>query len=203
MVLLLSCFRVFLLGVLLGAVGCAGSPNSKFYTLSPLVSTAEVKSPKETPGRDLAIGIGPVRMPQYLMRKEIVTRTDENRIDLAEFDLWGGTLQDDFSRSLLENLNLLLAGERVSLFPWPGVGVLDYRVAVEVARFDGKLGGEVLLIATWTIREGQGNKIAHVRTSRIQEPTGAPSYEGMVGGMSRALARLSREIGGAIRALPR
>ena len=203
MVLLLSCFRVFLLGVLLGAVGCAGSPNSKFYTLSPLVSTAEVKSLKETPANDLIVGVGPVRIPQYLMRKEIVTRTDENRIDLAEYDLWGGTLQDDFSRSLIENLNLLLAGNRISLFPWPGIGAVDYRVGVEVARFDGSLGGEVVLIAAWTIREGKGNKITLVRTSRIQEPAGGQTYEALVGAMSRALARLSREIGGTVKELPR
>jgi uncharacterized protein len=197
-------FRVLLLGVMAAAgLGCAGSPNAKFYTLSPLVSTAEVKSLKETPAHDLIIGVGPVRIPQYLMRKEIVTRTDENRIDLAEYDLWGGTLQDDFSRSLIENLNLLLAGNRVSLFPWPGTGTVDYRVGVEVARFDGSLGGEVVLIATWTIREGKGNKIVLVRTSRIQESAGGQTYEAVVGAMSRALARLSREIGETIRALPR
>jgi uncharacterized lipoprotein YmbA len=197
-------FRVLLLGVMAAAgLGCAGSPNAKFYTLSPLVSTGEVKSLKETPGRDLAIGVGPVRLPQYLMRKEIVTRTDQNRIDLAEYDLWGGTLQDDFSRSLMENLTLLLAGERVSLFPWPGMTGLDYRVGVEVVRFDGNLGGEVVLIATWVIRESQGNKISLVRTSRIQEPARAQGYEGMVGGMSRALARLSLEIGEAVKKLPR
>jgi hypothetical protein len=198
-----SWFRILLLGFVAAAVGCAGSPHSKFYTLSPLATTAEVKTSKSIPGRELAIGVGPVRLPQYLMRKEIVTRTEENRIDLAEFDLWGGTLQDDFLRSLMENLNLLLADDRVSLFPWPGTGTVDHRVGVEVSRFDGNLGGDVVLIATWTIREGRGNKVVRIRTSRIQEPAGAKSYEGMVAGMSRALARLSREISEEIKTLPR
>jgi hypothetical protein len=197
-------FGVFLFGAAFAAgLGCAGSPAAKFYTLSPQAATDGVKSAKEAAGRDLAIGIGPVRLPQYLARKEIVTRTDANKIDLAEYDLWGGSLQDDFSRNLLENLSLRLAGERVSLFPWPGVGVLDYRLGVEVIRFDGNRGGDIILIAIWTIREGQGNKIVRAQTSRLQEPSGGQSYEAMVGGMSRALARLSREIGEAINALPR
>jgi len=200
------CFRLglVLLGVGLAAMlGCAGTPSAKFYTLSPQPPTGGVKSEKEAAGRDLAIGIGPVRIPQYLARKEIVTRTDANKIDLAEYDLWGGSLQDDVSRNLLENLSLQLAGERVSLFPWPGIGVLDYRVGVEMIRFDGNRGGDIILIAIWTIREGQANKVVRVQNSRIQEPSGGQSYEAMVGGMSRALARLSREIGEAIKALPR
>ncbi len=197
-------FQVLLLGVGVAAgLGCAGSAPAKFYTLSPLATTGEVKSEKGTAGQTLAIGIGPVRLPQYLARKEIVTRTDANKIDLGEFDLWGGSLQDDFSRNLLENLSLLLAGDRVSLFPWPGMGVLDYRVGVDVVRFDGNRGGDVVLIANWTIREGQGAKVMRVQTSRLQEPTGGQSYDAMVGGMSRALGRLSGEIGEAIKALPR
>lgn len=197
-------FQVLLVGVGLAAgLGCAGSAPAKFYTLSPLATTGEVKSPKEAAGRDLAIGIGPVRLPQYLVRKEIVTRTDANKIDLAEYDLWGGSLQDDFSRNLLENLSLLLASDRVSLYLWPGMGTIDYRVGMDVIRFDGNRGGDVVLIANWTIREGQGNKFIRVQNSRIQEPSGGQSYEAMVGGMSRALDRLSREIGEAVKALPR
>jgi uncharacterized lipoprotein YmbA len=193
-------FGVFLFAA---GLGCASSPPAKFYTLSPMPVTGEAKIGKEAAGRPLVVGIGPVRLPKYLARKEIVTRTDANKIDLAEYNLWGGSLQDDFMRNLLENLSLLLAGDGFSLFPWPGIGVLDYRVGVEVNRFEGNRGGEVILIANWTIREGQGNKVVRVHNSRIQEATGGQSYEAMVGGMSRALGRLSREIGEAIKALPR
>jgi len=97
-----------------------------------------VRSPCDRAG--LAIGIGPVRLPQYLVRKEIVTRTDANKMDLAEFDLWGVSPQDDFSRNLLENPSFLLAGDRVSLYLWPGMGAVDYRIAVDVIRFDGNRG---------------------------------------------------------------
>jgi len=58
------------------------------------------------------------------------------------------------------------------------------------------------MIVNWTIREGQGNQVVRVQNSRIQEPSGGQSYEAMVGGMSRALGRLSREVGEAIKALP-
>ena len=61
----------------------------------------------------------------------------------------------------------------------------------------------MVLIADWTIREGQGARVIRIQNSRIQEPSGGQSYEAMVGGMSRALGNLSREIAQAIRTLPR
>jgi uncharacterized lipoprotein YmbA len=188
---------------LAAALGCGSTAPAKFYTLSPLPATGERDSGKEAADRGLAVGIGPIRLPLYLVRPEIVTRTDANKIEVAELDLWGGSLQDDFSRNLLENLSFLLAGERVSLYLLPGVGVVDYRVAVDVIRFDGVWGSDVVLIAGWTIRSGPDSKIVRVGNSRILEPTGGENYEAMVGGMSRALGRLSREIGEAIKALPR
>jgi uncharacterized lipoprotein YmbA len=197
-------FQVLLAGVgMAAALGSAGSPPAKFYTLSSMATPGEVKTEKGTAGQTLTIGIGPVHLPRYLARKEIVTRTDANQIDVAENDLWGGSLQDDFSRNLLENLALLLIGDRVTLLPWPGMGALDYRVGVDVVRFDGNRGGDVVLIANWTIREGQRAKVVRVQTSRILEPSGGQSYEAMVGGMSRALGHLSREIAQAIKTLPR
>lgn len=195
--------RVLLVGVGIAALGCMATPPAKFYTLSPIVKNDALKSEIEQGARTLVLGIGPVRLPQYLGAKEIITRTDVNQIHLAEYDLWGGSLQDDFSRNLLENLSILLAGDRVHVFPRAGIGALDYRVAVDVLRFDGSRGGDVVLVATWTIREGQGSKVVRAKTSRIQEPSGGQGYDTLVGGMSRALARLSREIGEAIKDLPR
>ena len=196
--------RWLLTGIgLAAALGCGTTAPAKFYTLSPLPAIGERASGKEAIDRGVAVGIGPIRLPLYLVRPEIVTRTDANKIEVAEADHWGGSLQDDFSRNLLENLSFLLAGDRVSLYLLPGVGAVDYRVAVDVIRFDGVRGRDVVLIAGWTIRSGLDNKIVRVGSSRILEPTGGDSYEAMVGGMSRALGRLSREIGEAIKVLPR
>ena len=200
----LSCrLGMFLLGAALAVgLGCAGSAPSKFYTLSPMPVT-DAKVGKEADGRPVAVALGPVRLPYYLARKEIVTRTDAHRIDVAENEFWGGSLQDDFSRTLLENLTLLLAEDRVTLYSWPGGGRGDYRVAVDVIRFDGSRGGEIVLLTKWVIRNGQDNKEVRSRNSRIRETVNGQSYEALVGGMSRAVARLSREIGEDIKALPR
>jgi len=63
-------------------------------------------------------------------------------------------------------------------------------------------GRDVVLIATWTIREGRGIKLSASGPPGFRSLRGE-SYEGMVAGMSRALARLSREISEEIKTLPR
>ncbi len=195
---------VFLLGTaLMLSVGCASTTPVKFYTLSPMPQTGEAKVGKETPGQHLVIGVGPVHLPQYLTRKEIVTRTDANKIDLAEHDLWGGSLQDDFARTLMENLSFLLADDPITLHTWPSGSRGDYRLAVDVIRFDGSRGGEVVLLTKWVIRNGKDNKEVRSRNYRIRETVNEQGYEGMIAGMSRAVGRLSREIGEDIKALPR
>jgi len=194
---------LLLLGLVpLFVLGCASSPPSRFYILSSL----------ETGGRELrelpsdqgfTIVVGPIRFPEYLDRAEIVARSSSNKITVSDFDLWAGSLAEDFSRALAENLSVLLPTDSVIAYPGPRPSSVDYRIAVDVIRFDGPLGGDVSLIARWAILAGKEKKVLFTRKSTIIEPSGAQGYEAMVAADSRALEKLSREIAEAIKALPR
>lgn len=92
-------------------------------------------------------GVGPVSFPEYLDRSQIVSRTSANRLELAEIDIWAEPLGESFARTLTENLSGLLATERCVLHPWKGGAPADYRITVEVIRFEGPPGGEVTVIA--------------------------------------------------------
>ena len=202
MIKLFICRCSFLLFglVLLFALGCASSPPTRFYTLSSLQEGGgELRgSPSD---QDLAIGVGPIKFPEYLDRTEIVTRSSSYKITLSGFDLWAGSLAEDFSRVLAENLSVLLSTESVIVYPQPGSGIARYRIIMDVIRFDGSLGGDVSLIARWSILEGKERKVVFARKSTIKEPSGAQGYEAMVVANSRALEKLSREIAEAIRTL--
>src|SRR5919108_2844543 len=104
-----------LVGVPLGASlvigGCASQP-SRFYLLSagPNAETASLEmSGRQGP----TIGVGPVTLPRYVDRPQIVTRTSPYELKVAEFDRWGEALDPNFSRVLGENLALLLPSARV------------------------------------------------------------------------------------------
>ena len=99
-----------MLAVLLLA-GCAGtSPRVDFYVLS-----ADAKAVAGVAGScsSQAISVGPVSWPRYLDQPRIITRAGTNRLEASEFNRWGGSLEDDFVRTAIENLSALLQSELV------------------------------------------------------------------------------------------
>jgi uncharacterized lipoprotein YmbA len=190
-------FLLFGLGLLL-VLGCASSPSPRFYTLSSLQEGGGGLR-ESTFDQDLFIGVGPIKVSDYLDRTEIITRSSSNKITLSDFDLWAGSLAEDFSRVLAENLSVLLSTESVIVYPRLRSGLAKYQVTMDVIRFDGPLGGDVSLIARWAILEGKDKKIVFARKSTIIEPSGGKSYEAMVAADSRALEKLSREIAETIK----
>jgi len=194
-------FLLFSLGLLF-VLGCASSPPSRYYTLSSLQAGGrELRESISDQG--FTIVVGPITIPEYLDRAEIVTRSSSNKITFSGYDVWAGSLAEDFSRALAENLFALLPRVTVIVYPGPRPPSIDYRITVDVVRFDGPVGGDVSLVARWAILEGKEKKIVLVRRSTIIEPSGAEGYEAMVAADSRAVEKLSREIAEAIMSLPK
>jgi uncharacterized lipoprotein YmbA len=192
---------VFVAGLLV-VLGCTGSTQkARFYKLNSLTGPESTATTHET-GGGAAIGIGPIKFPDHLDRPEIVTRTSDNAIHLAEFDRWAGSLEKDFSRILAENLSILLSTDYIFMFPFTQAAPINYRVAVEVVRFDGNLGKNATLIARWTvIEQGEEKTLKSVRRSEVTEPTGGKSYEAMAAALSRTVEKFSREIAETIQTL--
>ena len=185
------------LGASLLLGGCASEP-SRFYLLSAMPH-AEMASPG-TPGeKGLTIGVGPVTLPRYLDRPQIVTRIKPYELKVAEFDRWAEALDINFSRVLAENLSLLLPTARVVLAPWPRGVPIDYQVSVDVMHFLSQVGGESVLIADWVLFKGEGQQVLMSGKSRFSAATGGQDYAAIVAAMSQTVASLSREIAAAIR----
>ena len=189
-------------GVLLCAFGgCAISPPVRFYVLTPLPDMAPLQ-PQASGVPSLALGIGPVTVPEYLDRSEIIRQASANQLDLAEFDQWAEPLKASVPRVLADNLSRLLHTDAVALIPGPRRALFDYQVVAEVTRFEATLGGSTRLVARWGILNGDGEQEYVRRQSTITVPVNAPSYDAMVAAMSQALGELSRDIAGALQALP-
>jgi uncharacterized lipoprotein YmbA len=195
-----SALICFSLSLLLGW-GCASSPASRFYTLSSL--SGPVKAKAEQPlSQGPTIGLGPIRFPDYLDRLGIVTRSSGNTIEIAEFDLWAGSLKEDFIRVLAENLSIILETDKMVLYPYIGAVPIDFRIGMNLNRFEGAPGGKVSLEAGWAILVGPDKKEGVIQKSQITEPVSGSDYQALVAAQSRAVERLGREIAKAIQALP-
>jgi uncharacterized lipoprotein YmbA len=176
--------------------GCASSASTRFFLLAPLESAA-TQSEIRVLGQRPSLGVGPVSVPQYLDRPQIVTRSDRNNVALGEFEQWSEPLANNIARVLMVNLSLLTGSDEVVLFPWR-LKTVPYQIPVRVLRFDGKLGGECTLVAAWRIIETKNDQTLLSRTSRLQSQAAGGGYDAMVVAMNEALAVLSREIAAGI-----
>ncbi len=180
--------------------GCGTSPPAKFYTLTPVAAQGPPEKVVET-DKYAPIGIGPVEIPEYLDRPEIVTRAEQNQLILSEFNLWGGALKTDINRVLLENISALLAGDGIPIITWKAAVTDIHKVPVLISRFDGSLNDSIILKARWTVLDKEGKTFELFRESNITIPVKGSSYSSVVTAMSEALGELSKEIAAGIKSV--
>jgi uncharacterized lipoprotein YmbA len=189
--------------VLQGCFGKGTQDPTKYYLLQPIASSATGEHRGEKDG-GFSLGVGPVRLREYLDRPQIVSRTGENEIHISRFHSWGEPLTENFSATLASNLSILLETDRLALWPWGRkIEHVDFQIMVDVSRFDGVLGGQAVLSARWYVfsyQEGMKTKGVTPRKSTFTTPAEGDSYEALVTAMSKTLEKLSREVAEAIRA---
>lgn len=194
-----------ILGSLVFVAGClpsAQTEQAKFYLLRSTSRESAHRGPREKLGpRELSVGVGPVDLPQYLDRPQIVTRTAGSELTIHEFDRWAERLQDNFTRVMANNIGLLLNTGQVFVFPWGSSVSIDYQVKMEVSEFIGQLGGPSSLAARWSIIGDDGTNVLLTRRSQFQARAPDATYEGLVTAMNETLTNLSREVADAIRSL--
>ncbi len=180
--------------------GAGTQKETKYYVLSSLQSAAS-QEPTLADLPDVGLGVGPIRMPLYLDRSDIVTRDSQNQVVIADFAQWAGPLQENFGRVLAENLSVLLATDKVAIFPFARSTETDYNVTVYVTRFDGMPGDKAHLRARWAILDNKRKKTLFEKHTIVSEPTKDDSLESLIGAESSTVAELSRQIAEAIKAL--
>jgi uncharacterized lipoprotein YmbA len=185
------------LAALVGAAiigGCGTTPNSTFYTL-------RAADPAPAASASISIVVGPVTLPEAVDRPQLVVSTGGNRVEIAEFHRWAEALTSEVPRVIASNLGRQLETSRAGVFTDVSISDPDYRVLVDVQRFELRRGEESVVEALWTVRTRAG--AARTGHTRAREPAADASYDAMVAAQSRALGVVSRDIGNAIRALQR
>jgi uncharacterized protein len=181
--------------LILLTLGCGSPPASRFYTLNAAAA------PPQTPS-NLSVSVGPVSIPAIVDRPQIVVTTGPNQVRLEEFNRWASPLQNSIGRVVAENLVAMLGTPRVTLSPQTLSADADYRAAIEVQSFESAPGEAAILDAVWTVRRAKDGKAETGRTT-VREAAQEKSYDALAAAHSRALARLSRDIADAVRALDR
>ena len=146
--------------------------------------------------------MGPVSVPAVVDRPQIVVNMGPNQVRLEEFNRWAAPLQNNIARVVADNLVPMLGTPRVILSEQLLSADVDYRAAIEVQSFQSAPGEAAMLDAVWTVRRTKDGKAETGRTT-VRETVQEKSYDALAAAHSRALARLSRDIAAAVRALGR
>jgi uncharacterized lipoprotein YmbA len=185
--------RTFVCCTALALAGCGRSPQANFYTLATDMSSRVAIPSVSGP----TVVVAPVTLPELVDRPQLVVRIDASRVDILEMHRWAEPLKSTIPRLLAENLSCLFGTDRVSTYLQNAAIEADYRVSVDIRRFQS-MGNFVNIDAVWTIRKPRGGTSKTGR-SQIIETIGAGGYEELVSAYSRALVAVSNDIALSIR----
>jgi uncharacterized lipoprotein YmbA len=176
---------------LVAVAGCSTAP-SRFYSLS---STATADG---TPATSAAVMVGPVTIPASVDQPEFVVQVAPNRVDVDEFNRWVAPLNDAIARAVAGDLVVLLGTPQVASAQLANF-TPDYRVTIDVQRFESIQGDAALDEAVWTVRKTAGGETRSGRTV-AREPAQGQGFDALAAAHSRAIAKMSADIAAAIRA---
>jgi uncharacterized lipoprotein YmbA len=181
---------LLLLGLL---AGCGSSPPVNYYVLSAHTGPAPAGS---TP----SLGVGPVAVPEYLNRDNMVMNREGNTLVVASSDRWAEPLMDGIQRVLAINLAGLLNTQSIRLHPWHRDQAPDYGVSINLLSLDASEQGATLA-AEWLLYRPSDKQVVSRRLSRLEQPfpDRPVASEQVAAAYSELLLRLSEVIAGAIR----
>ena len=182
--------------LLLGMAQCS-SPATQVFDLSTASAEAAPAGPRDGP----LIYVDKPAVATYFDRTQMVTRTGENRVSLHEFEIWSDPPADLIARALVDDLARRFGRDRVMITPVARYAKPDWRVVLEVSRFDVEETGRAVLDARWTLLREPDDRLATTHRERIETPVAAVADPRQrVEALRVGVAILAERIGGAIAA---
>jgi uncharacterized lipoprotein YmbA len=184
--------------VLLGVAACGvldPRPDTSRYFLLRAVADPAAGAPLD----DLVLGLGPVTLPDYLDRNEMLDVVGPYELKYSAKNRWVEPLGAQVRRTLADNLGTMLRPDAVLDHPWfttDGV-TLQVEVAFDAIRLDD--AGAWVGSAEWVLRDPASGRALERSDFEIQLGRDAVPPDQVASGMSTELERLSADISAAVR----
>ena len=198
--------------VVLLLAGCINTPLPEYYVLTPEpaesgLNLPDAGAPDAAAGvglsginklSNLAVGVGPVTIPETVNRPNIVTPLDANQLDVAEYHRWSEPLRENISRVVITNLADRLGVSKLYPYPWLRTEI-DNIARIDVLQMSGEPGREVYLQVRWQILTGtKPYELLDTRITEYRQAVGGGGYSSLVAAYSSAYASLSDDIARAL-----
>jgi uncharacterized protein len=196
-----SFFSLAIVVLMLLLSGCMrDSRPVQFYMLDADYGVADAVR-TYTASQGPVIGLGPIRIPEYLNRPQMIVAIADNQYRLSEDNRWAEPLDQNISLALFKALPLQLGTDRIVRFPWSQRQVIDYQVGIDILEFNVDAKGQSTLIAQWFVKRKDQPTID--RRSVYRFPASSTDYAVMVKAQSQCLTKLGLEISETLRQLMR
>lgn len=183
---------VLFIFISIGCLSVPSTPNPRFYMLNSIGKEEAVEKFEIAPGR--IIEIGPIEIPKYQDRPQIVTKNTNGTLSFAQFDRWGEPLDLALARVISSNLTAMLPTASLLAFPCNFAIPLDYQVIADVVQLDSELQKDMVVTVQWSVINSKNRKMLLTKRSQFIEPINPPNYFGLSQALNSACASLSREI---------
>ena len=172
--------------------GCVKTTPTRFYKLSSL---QHAQPPSSSPqNKNLSVGVGPVTLADHLVRSQILIRSGANKIIISDFDKWAGSLSSDISRTLADNLAILLGTQKVVLYPWPRSLSVNFQLIIDITSFEADMDEQALLGVSWILFRNSEAEVLDMGKALFKTMTPSPGIEALVAALSQNLENFSRMI---------
>ncbi len=191
-------FRHLLIaGLVIFLSACGTSPKTNFYTL---ITSHQSDAHVEHSAEGVRIGVWRAKIPALLDRTEIVTRSGKHTVELADFHKWADRLDNNISRLVANELSDRLQTDNVVISPWSSYAKNDYQVKLNIDRFDGELGGEIVFRGSWSLLSGEGNKELAREVFTYKAQADGITYSDMISALGKLTVQLAENIANNITA---
>ena len=138
------------------------------------------------------IGLGPIRLPEYLDRFQMVVAVSENKYKLIDGHRWAEKLDQNISLALFKTLPSQLGTDRMIRYPWPQRPGVDFQVKIDILELNVDQDGQSQLVAQWSIKSKDKTILNKRSTFTAQAST--TDIDKMVQAQSECLTKLGQEI---------
>ena len=173
----------------------SSSPPARFFGLSSMPDGPGADAPDQ-----VSVGVGPIDVPEYLRRPQLVTRGQGSEFIVHEYARWAERLDSAIPRLLATNIDALSPGVVAVAMPYTAEVGIDYRLLGRVMRFDTDAAGLAVLEIQWGLGR-RGEHIGATHRSRYTATAADPEDpQAIVAALQETIDACSRDLAAAVKA---
>jgi len=183
----------FMLLAVAVCVGCGTPPvKTRYFALA-------TEHP-ESAARNVAglrVTLGPASVPEAVDRRQMVLRIAPGQDDISDANGWTTPLKHAIPRAVADVIAARLPAVHVAVYPQHTGQDGDYRLEIDVQRFESAPGKACTLDVVWRVRSASGELLREAAGTYVV-PVATSDIEAVVVAHRKALATLGDEIAAAL-----